>query len=96
MKKTHLVKFANYKDFIEVSKKDNKLEILSEVNNTFRTLSSTFFLLILLKVYDYFRIKWLISFEIQTYAFLLLLLILFLLSHKKQTNYIVNRIESYK
>src|ERR1700676_3643489 len=39
------VRFANYKDFVAASQKDPKLEILSEVNNTYRTLASLFTLL---------------------------------------------------
>src|SRR5580704_4088860 len=32
------VKYADYKDFVVASQKDPKLEVLSEVNNTYRTL----------------------------------------------------------
>src|SRR4030042_1443125 len=34
------VQFADYKDFVSTSKKDDKLELLLEVNNTYRTLCS--------------------------------------------------------
>jgi len=32
------LQFADYKDFLAASKKDEKIELLSEVNNTYRTL----------------------------------------------------------
>ena len=44
-----LVKFANYGDFIAASKIDNKIELLSENNNMYRTLCSLFLLLIALE-----------------------------------------------
>ena len=40
LKKTNFVKFRDYPDYINASKKDGKIELLSEVNNTYRTLNS--------------------------------------------------------
>ncbi len=45
------LKFADYKDFVAASKIDEKIELFSEVNNTYRTLCSLFILLGLLKIY---------------------------------------------
>ena len=45
LRKTSFLRFANYGDFVAASKKDEKLELLSEVNNTYRTLCSLFTLL---------------------------------------------------
>jgi len=50
LKALSFVKFAHYKDFVAVSHEDAKLEVLSEVNNTYRTLASLFSLLLLLKL----------------------------------------------
>ena len=52
LRRLSFLKFAEYKDFVLASKKDDKLELLSEVNNTYRTLCSMFALLLLLKVYE--------------------------------------------
>src|SRR4051812_27803201 len=45
LKKVNFVKFADYKDFVAASKVDSKIELLSEVNNTYRTISSMLLLL---------------------------------------------------
>ena len=37
LKKVKFLKFAEYTDFVKVSEKDKKLEILSESNNMYRT-----------------------------------------------------------
>ncbi len=87
------VKFADYKDFVAASQKDPKLEVLSEVNNTYRTLASLFSLLLLLKLYTklegtfpYFR-EW----DVTILA--VLLLVMFVFSYRKQTSYITKRIK---
>ena len=47
-KKIKLITFAKYEDYIEAEKKDEKLSVLSESNNMYRTLISTFITLLLL------------------------------------------------
>ena len=42
LRKTGFVKFAPYEDFVKASKADPRLEILSEANNTYRTLCAMF------------------------------------------------------
>ena len=88
------VKFRDYKDFIAASKKDEKIELLSEVNNTYRTLSAMFILLLLLKVYEKIEGKFPIFKEGSAILLILLLLITFILSYKKQTSYITKRIKA--
>src|SRR5260370_14737106 len=51
LKWLRFVKFADYKDFVAASQKDAKLDVLSEVNNTYRTLPSLTSLLLLLHLY---------------------------------------------
>ena len=92
LKKLSFVKFAEYKDFVAVSKDDPKLEILSESNNTYRTLTAMFLLLISLKIYEkassYFpRVsKW------NAEIVVVLLFFMFLFAYRKQTRYITQRI----
>lgn len=97
-----LIKFDPYMDFIEASKKDEKIILFSEVNNTFRSLLSMFFLLLILKLYDSF-IKPLANPLVEKYlminnlgilVLLLILLLVFLFSYKKQTDYITKRIRA--
>lgn len=87
------LKFADYKNFVLVSKKDKKLELLSEVNNSYRTLCSLFALLLLLRVYEYFESTFPPLREWNSIILIILLIIMFLLSYRKQTTYVRKRIE---
>jgi len=88
------LKFADYKDFIATSRKNEKIELLSEVNNTYRTLCSLFVLLLLLKGYEKLEDSFVF---LKNYAGLIVLVLLsamFLFSYKKQTLYIRKRIQA--
>lgn len=88
------LKFADYKDFVIASKKDEKIEILSEQNNSYRTICSLFFLQILLKIFEISQ-NWFPALKKWDYIILLVLLFfLFLFSYRKQTNYISKRIKA--
>lgn len=88
------LRFTDYKDFVSASKKDDKLELLSEVNNTYRTLSSLFILLFSLKLYEKIEGRFSILKEWSAIILMMLLLIIFLLSYIKQTSYITKRIKA--
>jgi hypothetical protein len=94
LKKTSFVKFAEYKNFVAVAKDDPKLEILSEANNSYRTLAAMFLLLIALKIYEKVvshlpRVEgWNVE------ILVILLLLMFLFAYRKQTAYITKRIEA--
>lgn len=94
LKRLSFLQFADYKDFIVASKKDEKIDLLSEVNNTYRTLSSLFILLLLLKIYE--AIESVVPFLQKCSAIILiiLLIIMFLFSYRKQTIYITKRINA--
>ena len=94
LKWTSFLKFEDYKKYVTASQKDEKIELFSEINNTYRTVSSLFTLLLLLKVYHSLDKKY--DFENPlTYSIITtLLLIMFLLSYRKQTNYISKRIKT--
>jgi hypothetical protein len=94
LKKIRIVKFADYHDFVRVSAIDPKLEILSEANNSYRTISSMFVLLAVLMPYRLILQHFKISPTMNRYFIVLLLSGLFILSFRKQTQYITKRIES--
>jgi len=94
LRKTHFLKLADYNKFILASKKDDKIELLSEGNNTYRTLCSMLVLLLFLKLYEFIELVFPILKLWDTYILIVLLLILFLFSYRKQTNYITKRINS--
>jgi hypothetical protein len=93
--KISFLKFADYKEFVSTSKKDDKIELLSEINNMYRTLCSMFILLLLLKLYELIEFILPILKDWNTYILVVLLLVMFLLSYRKQTNYITKRIKSH-
>ena len=88
------LKFADYKEFTSASKKDSKIELLSKINNMYRTMSSLFILLLLLKFYELIESKFPILKDWNSYVLLALLLVMFLFSYRKQTIYIAKSIKS--
>ena len=88
------LKFADYKDFVSASKEDQKLEVLSETNNMYRTITSLFLLLFLLKLYESMVNKYSFLNDWNAYILIGVLLIMFLFSYRKQTKYITSRIEA--
>jgi len=93
LRRVSFLHFADYRDFVAASKRDEKLDLLSEVNNTYRTLCSLFTLLLLLKLYEVIQTKLPFLAEWNVLVLLVLLLIMFLLSYRKQTGYIAKRID---
>ncbi len=90
------VKFAEYQDFVSTSKTDNKLEILSEVNNMYRTIISMCSILFLIIGFEKISRDWDFVNDFQDSIVLTIMLILFLLSYRKQTKYIYKRINKSK
>jgi hypothetical protein len=90
------LRFAECRDFVLASKADKKLDVLSEVNNMYRTLSSLFILLCLLKIYELVEASIPGLKEWGGVAIVVLLLIMFLVAYRKQTAYITKRIAAIK
>lgn len=88
------LRFAEYKLFVDASKKDPKIDVLSETNNMYRTLCSLTIVLGLIRPFVWARSAWAPLREFEIPAVLLALLILFLASYKKQTAYISARVEA--
>jgi hypothetical protein len=96
LKKFKFLKFAENKDFVKASAKDEKIEILSEANNMYRTFIATFLLLGLVKLYCLLATKWIFLNEYSDWIMVLTIIGIFLFSYRKQTNYITKRINSQK
>lgn len=94
LRKYSFLQFEDYEKYVAVSKKDAKLELFSEINNMYRTLCSLLILLPLLKIYNSIE-KMIPSLKNWNVIILItLLLVLFLFSYRKQTNFIRKRIEA--
>lgn len=96
MRKTSFVKFAPYKDFVSVAKKDPKLEVLSESNNVCRTLCALFLTLGAVKLFEVVTQLLGLSAVARLFVVFALLFALFAFAYRKQTAYITQRIEAGK
>ncbi|KGN92626.1 hypothetical protein HQ46_00065 [Porphyromonas gulae] len=83
---TKIIQFSDYPRFVRASKLDNKIELLSEVNNTYRTIISMIIVLIVV----------LICIKSAACHLMIALggsLLLFVLSYRKQTSFITQRVD---
>lgn len=95
LKKISFLKFSDYEEFVITSKIDDKIEILSEANNMYRTICSMLLFLLIAIFYEFLENK--IDFlQNRYFVLIIVLLLLFLFSYRKQTNYITKRIDTNK
>lgn len=94
--KVGFLKYADYRDFVSASKADKKIDLLVEVNNMYRTLLSLFVVLILFLLFDRLATGYPTLRTLSPYVGLLGLVGLFLFSYRKQTDYIVKRVDAVK
>ena len=94
LKKVGFLKFAEYSQFVAASKVDKKLDELSEVNNMYRTLCSLFVFLLGLIAFDALAAIYPTLKIGAPYAVAVGLLVLFVFSYRKQTDYIVKRVNA--
>ena len=96
LKKIRFLNFSNYKDFIYAGNKDEKIGVLSEQNNQYRTIVAFLVSIGLLKVWELFSDYLNLSQFAEAVIIYVVLLIIFLVSYRKQTNYIRSRVEANK
>ena len=96
LKKIEFVRFADYKEYVQAVEVDSKIEVLSEQNNMYRTLSSLLIVLVFLKICDELKHLWPLSDDANGFIILAVLLLTFLLSYRKQTQYVVKRVSNAK
>ncbi|HSX44890.1 MAG TPA: hypothetical protein VLF39_02115 [Candidatus Saccharimonadales bacterium] len=95
LKKLKIVTFTPYSEYLVAAKSDKRIDILSQENNTYRTLIATFLVFAAI----YIVTKYAGSFIRQhhtliVYIFMGTMLVLFTLAYHKQTNYIAKRIKN--
>lgn len=94
--KIGVITYAPYEDYICAEKTDQKLEVLLEINNMYRTICSLMLCVGVVVLYDLASIRWPILHSVAPSVLIIGLFALFLLSYKKQTTYITKRIEANK
>ena len=96
LRRTRFVNFAKYEDYIDAANKDKTIEVLSEMNNMYRTLCALVLCLIIVYLYDGASeaVPELVSFS--PHIILVSLFLLFLFSYRKQTGFVVKRVNHAK
>lgn len=91
-KKIKWVKYADYGEYVKALEKDDMVKLLSEVNNTYRTLLSGGIVLIAIKMYFCISEKLKISNDIDIILATIFVVVLFGFSYRKQTKYVIDRV----
>lgn len=94
--KWRVITFSNYEDYVVAERKDSLLPVLSEVNNTLRTMCSLLIFVPGIIVYDKLASSYPVFSLVAPYVLLVFLFVLFLFAYRKQTNYITNRVQANK
>lgn len=89
-KKIKLVKYADYGDYVRASKKDKKIDVLSETNNMYRSILAALLSVLIAKIG--IRILPKTVFDYSNFVVIVILGALFLISYRKQTDYIAKRV----
>lgn len=92
-KKIKWVKYSDYGDFVKASRIDKKIDMLSEINNIYRTLLAGCIILIGGKIYLFVIAKFNILSSFNKVIVLIILTTIFALSYRKQTSYVANRVK---
>lgn len=93
LKGLRVVKFEPYPAYLAAAEKDDKIEILVEAANMYRTFVSSMLLLLLLAAYLKVESLCPILSEWRSISGGLTLAFIFLFAYKKQTDFIANRIK---
>jgi hypothetical protein len=93
LKRVGFVTFSDYSDFISAVKRDSKIELLSEANNMYRTFCALIASLMALKICEYFLVALPNTKQWVGELTIVALLVLFGLSYRKQTHYVVSRVQ---
>ncbi|MEP3035982.1 MAG: hypothetical protein ABJO67_16760 [Pseudoruegeria sp.] len=91
-KRIKLVSYAEYPEYLDACKRDDKIEILLEQNNVYRTIVALFFSVLPLQL----AVAYGVPNELLTGALLISVFILYVLAYRKQTSYIRQRVEKNK
>ena len=92
-KMTFFIKFSDYSKFVLASEKDEKINLFSEVNNMYRTIISLLVLLLLSVGFEKANDILCFSNLEALIIIICLLIILFIFSYRKQTSFIVKRVD---
>ena len=87
------IKKESHENYINAAKKDEKIEILMQDMNMYRSICTMLIILLIMKVLKIFELYQLIDKELLTVLVFFLLIIVFICSYIKQTKYIISRVK---
>jgi len=96
LKLTKFVNFVDYKRYVSASKEDDKIRILLETSNSYRSMIALLICVVASGVWVEAMATYPAIHDYSHYILSCALIILFLLAYKKQTRYIVARVEQYE
>lgn len=95
LKKTKIIKYSEYQDYVKASNKDNKIQLFLEINNMYRSLISMLLCFLIVKGYDLFNLHVIkVPVIINYVAIFSILIIILSISYRKQSEYICKRIDA--
>lgn len=94
LKRVSFVKYADYGRFVKAADVDPKVELLLEQGNSYRTIVAGLALLLVGWPIERLATFAGLSSDAKTYMSVVLLLVLFAVSFRKQTQFIVKRVET--
>ncbi len=89
-----LVDHVTYEDFIRASKGDDKIELLSETNNSYRSFLTVGIIVLMGKLCVFLATKVSIPSSVVDIIMILVIIIVFACAYRKQTDYIVKRVSN--
>lgn len=91
------IKFAPYSQYIEASKSDHDIAVLNETNNTYRSMIAVIFCAFIANIFDMVCLHLKIAYDNEIFELVCfgILLCLFIISYRKQTGYVRERVEKY-
>lgn len=93
LKKIKLVTFRDHHLYVAAEQKDKKMNSLVETNNMYRSMISVAFTALIVKFYHVaVDLQWNFG-NVSEWVLLVALLVLFAMAYRKQTKYIVSRID---
>lgn len=93
LRKIKYIKYSSYEDFVAASKEDEEIKLFSEVNNTYRTIMAMCMCVLLLVLCERTIIFFNLSESVIKITLIMFLFLLFIVSFRKQSKFIVDRVQ---
>jgi len=93
LKAVKFIKVKPYDEYVMASKQDEKINLFAEINNMYRTICAMAVSVLILRLYEYCVVKFQICDAVTPIILGVSIAILFLFSYRKQTKYIIKRID---